>query len=117
MMGIHLMAAGSAAAVAGVFCVLWKAERAKRGAAQAKVAQLALENRVQHEELTALHEILTTFDGGIAARVEEHAELALALQQHAMPLVHAAPGLATYMNRNNQLHQALLKVTFQQRTG
>jgi len=111
---IYLLAAGPAAAVAAVFYVLWKIERAKRCAAQAKIAQLALENRTQHEDLTALHEILTTFDGGIAARVEEHAELALTLQQHAMPLVHAAPGLATYLNRNNQLHMALIKVTCQQ---
>ena len=114
-MGIHLLAAGSAAAVAAVFCALWKMERAKRCAAQAKVAKLALENRAQHQELTAIHEILATFDGGIAARVEEHTELALVLQQQAMPLVHAAPGLAIYLNRNNQLHRALLKVTFPRR--
>lgn len=115
MMGIFLIAAGSAAAAAGVFCVLWKVERAKRCAAQAKVAQLALANLAQHNHLTALNEILMTFDGGIAARVEEHTELALALQQLAMPLVHAAPGLVIYLNRNNQLHRALLKVTCQGR--
>lgn len=92
-----------------LFFGLWRLERIRAGKALADAAQLTIQLHQERQHMNALTGMLLELDGEVDARVEEHAQLALALQkEHA--LLRDRPELAVYLNRNNSLYFALRKI-------
>ena len=92
-----------------VFFGLWRVERTKARKARNDAALLTIQLDQQRERMDALTGVLLELDGGVQARVEEHAQLALALQKDCS-LVRDRPELVVYLNRNNSLYCALRKI-------
>lgn len=100
----------AATLVASVFVLLWRRERKTNLLTRAEAERLALENKHHREKLAEIYAVVTCVDCGAKRLVGEHDELARSLQQHAVALVRAEPGLAVYLNRNYSFHRALLDV-------
>ena len=95
---------------AGVLFLLWQKERKTNQLARAEAKRLALENKQHQAKLAEIYAVVTRVDCGVERLVGEHEDLARSLQQHAVALVRAEPGLAVYLNRNYSFHRALLDV-------
>lgn len=99
-----------AALATGALFLLWQNERKKSMLARAESERLVLENKLRQAKLDKIYKVVTHVEWGAERRVDEHDELARSLQQHAITLVRAEPGLAVYLNRNYSFHRALLDV-------
>ncbi|CAN7645621.1 hypothetical protein [Massilia sp. LjRoot122] len=92
-----------------LFFGLWRVERTKAGRALDDAALLTNQLDQQRQHMNALTGVLLELDGGVEARVEEHAQLALALQKDSA-FLRDRPELAVYLNRNNSLYCELQKI-------
>lgn len=97
----------AAALIALAFYALWQRERERARLARQRAARLAEENEQRRTTLSALLHVLVEESGGVAARIDEHTRLAIALQAQAPDLVRVVPDLPRWINAQDHFCKAL----------